>query len=195
MANNRPRTPESSSDEDDRGSGGWSDEPREDEQQAAQYDADMDELADRFQYRMQNEDWCACEQCIPVEFAASGDDLNCCQECDIVTEVCQEHGLFGDDEAYSCITQHPHFYHTCLYRRDLEHSVAVGVYSFTRQSRRINDQKLRYAAYRRYTVWIHGYLGRFNRKQIPQCATKAIKRAFPEEHPDRYTGFQEAADA
>lgn len=186
------QTPPASSDEDDRASGGWSDEPREDEQQAVQYDAEMDALADRFQFRLQNFDWCACENCTPVEFAASADDLNCCQESDITKDVCQEHHLFHDNEAYSCITRHPHFYHTCLYRRDLEHS--NNIYSFTKSNRRTNDQKLRYTSYRRYTVWVHGYLGRFNRKHIPQCVTRAIKRAFPEEHPDRYTGFQEAGE-
>lgn len=52
-------------------------------------------------------------------------------------------------------------------------------------------RSLRLAAYRQYTWWIHGYLGRGDRRVIPSCVVSAVRREFPEPQ-DNYTGFQEA---
>ena len=47
----------------------------------------------------------------------------------------------------------------------------------------------RYAAYRQFNWWVHGWLGKEVRRVIPACAIKRIRDAFPE--PDgMYVGFK-----
>jgi hypothetical protein len=45
----------------------------------------------------------------------------------------------------------------------------------------------RYIAYRRFTRWVYGLLGKRNRRVVPACAVKAIREAFPSEE---YAGFK-----
>ena len=46
------------------------------------------------------------------------------------------------------------------------------------------------AAYRQWVMWQHGYLGRYNRKFIPSCVMRAVRRRYPA--PDiNYLGFKE----
>lgn len=40
-------------------------------------------------------------------------------------------------------------------------------------------RSLRWAAYRQFTWWIHGYLGRRVRRVIPACAVSKIRKTFP----------------
>jgi len=47
----------------------------------------------------------------------------------------------------------------------------------------------RYAAYRQFTWWVRGWLGKKVRRVIPACAIRRIRDAFPE--PDSmYVGFK-----
>lgn len=49
----------------------------------------------------------------------------------------------------------------------------------------------RLAAYRQFTWWVHGILGKKRRRAIPSCVVHAIRKRFPEESGD-YVGFKEA---
>ncbi|KAG9461561.1 hypothetical protein GDO78_016412 [Eleutherodactylus coqui] len=44
-------------------------------------------------------------------------------------------------------------------------------------------------AYRSYTAWIHGFLGKHYRIPIPSCVIKAIWTAYPDPQ-GNYTGFK-----
>lgn len=52
-------------------------------------------------------------------------------------------------------------------------------------------RSLRLAAYFQFTWWVHGYLGRGNRRVIPSCVVSAIRERYPEASGE-YQGFQEA---
>ena len=49
----------------------------------------------------------------------------------------------------------------------------------------------RYCAYRHFTCWIYGIIGRHNRKVHPSCVVNAIREVFPS---PTYTGFKDATD-
>ncbi|CAJ0921566.1 unnamed protein product [Ranitomeya imitator] len=51
------------------------------------------------------------------------------------------------------------------------------------------SSKKRKTAYRAFTAWIHGFLGKGNRRPIPSCVVKLVREAFPEEHQE-YMGFK-----
>ena len=49
-------------------------------------------------------------------------------------------------------------------------------------------RSFRYAAYRQFTWWVHGHLGRKIRRVIPSCAVKKIRSTFPADD-GVYTGY------
>jgi len=51
-----------------------------------------------------------------------------------------------------------------------------------------NNNNFRYAAYRQYTLWRWGRLGKHRREVIPACVVKGIRNAYPEA--SGYTGFK-----
>ena len=50
----------------------------------------------------------------------------------------------------------------------------------------------RLAAYRQFTWWAHGVLGKKRRRIVPACVVQAIRRRFPELESRDYVGFREA---
>ena len=49
-------------------------------------------------------------------------------------------------------------------------------------------RSFRYSAYRQFTWWVHGHLGKTIRRVIPSCAAKKIRGVFPSED-GSYTGY------
>jgi len=56
-------------------------------------------------------------------------------------------------------------------------------------------RSLRFAAYRQFTWWVHGRLGRRTRRIIPACATHVIRVAFPKQPDEEYTAYHSAPDS
>jgi hypothetical protein len=94
-------------------------------------------------------------------------------------------------EPYKCMTGHPVFFYMCLYPSAIRNQSKI--FNIQGYDTRGKNEKLRchYTAYRSYTAWIHGKLGFQNRKEIPQCVTKAIRKAFPAPDGAEHIGFQD----
>lgn len=50
------------------------------------------------------------------------------------------------------------------------------------------NKSLRHSAYRQYILWVHGRLHREDRRVVPSCCVKAIRRRFPDPN-GQYKGF------
>ena len=169
----------------------WADDLPEEPERAARLNRVYAERAAFFQQRIANNNWCTCDGCWPLVHTNTHHDVSCCQESVQARASCQDNEHFGEKQPYTCITRHPTFRGTCLYDRfllGLEHNYHVDGVDTGRLPR---NERLRYVAYRCYTSWIHGHLGRWNRLEIPQCVTAAIRRQFPDEA-EQYVGCQEA---
>lgn len=171
--------------------GSWADYPEEDPDRGAALDAEIARMDQLLQERLQNGDWCTCGYCFPPEHAFSAHDVTCCQESQPAREMCNDYQEFGDEMPYPCVTQHPSFYHQCLHERGLNNRAHLYMMPGVDVRMVDRNERLRYIAFRVYIAWTHGRLGRRNRRAIPHCVQKAIRRRFPDPH-GRYTGHQPA---
>ena len=53
---------------------------------------------------------------------------------------------------------------------------------------------MRLVAYRQYTWFTHGLLGKRQRRVIPACVVNCIRQQYPEANEETYTGFEEAGN-
>ncbi|KAL5005897.1 hypothetical protein ScPMuIL_017055 [Solemya velum] len=134
--------------------------------------------------------WCVCGRCRTFPKV---EECQCCQESQNVKKklVCDE----VDSENYMCITENPRFRwlvtdRESLHVAGLTMSLAYG----TRLPEPLTDEFFRLVAYRQFTLWIHGRLGKKKRIPIPACVTARIRDDFPNIEPgkDDYTGFMDA---
>lgn len=109
------------------------------------------------------------------------EESKCCQNTNVVDGKLEAENI-------SCITKHDGFRANCLNIHVLE----ASYYDYVLQSglpeenQRIHEL-YRHIAYRRFTRWVYGLLGKRIRKVIPSCAVVAIREAFPSEE---YCGFR-----
>ena len=55
-------------------------------------------------------------------------------------------------------------------------------------------RSMRLAAYRTYTLWVHGRLGQRQRRVIPSCVVNLIRLKYLELDPSSYVGFEAVDD-
>ncbi|KAJ8018040.1 P2X purinoceptor 7 [Holothuria leucospilota] len=130
-------------------------------------------------WRLNNSEWCACEECIPMPTVR---ESLCCREIPEVENRREEVVDIG------CITHHEGFQPVCLN----VHVLLVAYLQFRqqygeREGHAINDRQYRYTAYRQFVRWCWGYLGKHVRVVLPSCAVRRIREAFPAAE---YAGFQ-----
>lgn len=157
--------------------GSWADDPVEDPEQGDALDMELARRAILLGQRKQHGDWCHCGFCFPVENAFSAFDVTCCQESDPAKQICQENGIFQDENPYPCV--HPSFCHLVLYERALNMYMTDGVNERCERP----HERLRCLAYRAYIIWVHGFLERRNHTVVPHCVQKAIRQKFPDPQP------------
>jgi hypothetical protein len=57
----------------------------------------------------------------------------------------------------------------------------------------MENRNYRYHAYRNYIDFMHGYLGKRNRRVIPACVVSLIRQKWPDPH-GNYIGYEEIED-
>ncbi|XP_075705881.1 uncharacterized protein LOC142738540 [Rhinoderma darwinii] len=126
--------------------------------------------------RISNSNWCLCNNCIAMP---TNIESICCKEIPNVEP-------FMDN--ITCITEHDYFQQFCGDRERVHISMrAIGEIRLPPPDKDLN-RLLRKTAYRGFTSWIHGYLGKGNRRPIPSCAVKIIRDVFCDPV-DEYCGF------
>lgn len=88
----------------------------------------------------------------------------------------------------TCVTSYIMFNTVCLDREVLQLAIRARC-DIQADEPDYSTQSYRKAAYRQYTLWKYGKLGRGNRKILPSCVVLAIRQAYPA--PDGvYMGFR-----
>eukprot|EP00117_Sycon_ciliatum_P000100 scpid100101/ scgid6300/ len=146
------------------------DEPAANEEEAAV--ADEVEIVWPPESRVGNTEWCECSHCCSMPTPLNS---ICCQDAAVILELARSSDV-------SCICLHSDFTAVVLHRMVL--IVALRGYFERRQqamptTEQPDNRSLRYAAYRQYTLFVHGKLGRHVRCRIPSCAVSAIRRTYP----------------
>uniref|UniRef100_A0A667WXP1 P2X purinoreceptor 7 intracellular domain-containing protein n=1 Tax=Myripristis murdjan TaxID=586833 RepID=A0A667WXP1_9TELE len=125
--------------------------------------------------RVGNTTWCLCGHCTQMPTAT---ESICCREVDV------DH-LVRDIE---CITLSRTYQMLCCEREVLEISMlSLREVRANTLERPINSSLFRLTAYRQFTLWTRGHLGRRNRIPIPSCVVNSIRSRFPS---PEYHGFE-----
>ncbi|XP_052238339.1 P2X purinoceptor 7-like [Dreissena polymorpha] len=122
------------------------------------------------------DDWCECECCVNMPTAH---ERRCCQSTNIVDGKAEAEGV-------PWITLHEGFQVNCLNIHVLETSFYEFIHDYGPREEQVHEL-YRYLAYRRFTRWVYGLLGKKFRRVIPSCAVNAIREQFPSEE---YSAFR-----
>ncbi|CAH3176616.1 unnamed protein product [Porites lobata] len=100
-------------------------------------------------------EWCSCKKC---EAMATEEDCFCCQELAELNQKFDESGLF---RGIGCITEHAKFRIVCL-DTEVLNTALVAIHNIRCNSLLdlIENRTWRLAAYRQFTWWAHGALGK-----------------------------------
>lgn len=110
--------------------------------------------------------WCKCRVCVPME---TEQENLCCKK-------------------QQCVTSYRAFNTICLDRDILEVCIKARC-DLRADEFNFSMESFRKAAYRQFALWTYGKLGRGNRRVIPSCAVRLIRRAYPSAD-GRYMGFR-----
>lgn len=115
------------------------------------------------------------------------DDLEACSE---KKDDAMVH--YGQQAPYTCICDHPGFQLNCLHWEvlDVAWNQYKGQYGRDAYENENKFKRYRHIAYRQLASLLFGRVGRYNRYILPSCAVASIRRQFPNDNQDAYTGFQ-----
>ncbi|KAL9950241.1 hypothetical protein ACROYT_G042714 [Oculina patagonica] len=134
--------------------------------------------------RLGNSLWCICTNCSEMP---SEKECVCCKEMK---------NIYLMMEGLHCVTQHENFSAVCL-NRDVLWTALASIHDRENAAlpnrKNVSNRCFRYAAYRQFTWWAHGWLGKKIHRVIPACVVTRIRAVFPE--PDGvYVGYKEDDD-
>ena len=113
-------------------------------------------------------DWCSCKVCRPLP---KEEENHCCGK-------------------RTCVTSYQMFAQ-CIINRDVL-ELAIKYHCDTRaEDFDFSTNTMRKAAYRQFTMWKYGRLGRGNRKPNPACVVRMIREAYPSPT-NEYMGYKES---
>ncbi|XP_046842109.1 P2X purinoceptor 7-like [Xenia sp. Carnegie-2017] len=139
-----------------------------------------DSSSDEYTHRIGNTNWCECGHCVAMTTVR---ESICCHE-----EPKTDPKIHGD---HLCITEEQEFHMACINETVVRTAMVVFVHDHGAIPDAPETETLRYTAYRQWTAWIHGKLGKKYRLPIPSCAVKEIRKAFPSPS-GIYKGFEYA---
>nr|XP_054750630.1 P2X purinoceptor 7-like [Lytechinus pictus] len=130
--------------------------------------------------RLDNDNWCSCGNCrvMPTQI-----ECICCHEIGNCRQFLSP--------SVNCIIDNEDFSKVCLERAVLRTALVARLDKRGHRGnlpRILENESYRYSAYRLFTYWIHGLLGRGVRKVIPSCAVLKIHSIYPAAD-GVYTGF------
>lgn len=135
--------------------------------------------------------WCCCGNCAVMDTFR---ERKCCTE----LEECQQRfedsiNLYGNEDAFTCIVQHPGFINNCLLWEVLENAWLAYKQHYGNQAYVNNNdhKRWRHVAYRQLARFLHGVVGKDNRFVLPACAVTAIRQTFQKPEDEQFVGFQE----
>lgn len=111
--------------------------------------------------------WCVCNKCVEMDTTLEN---VCCG-------------------TTRCITDFEAFFSICVDHLVLTVAILNRV-DIRADPIDYSPSSYRKAAYRQYILWMHGYLGRGNRRVVPSCVVLAIRRWYPSPT-GLYMGFRE----
>ena len=112
-------------------------------------------------------DWCKCGKC---EFSTT---LN--------EEIFYQNPLVLEKEVCAgeeCVTATDAFKSECWNKHVLTTALATWD-DFYHDNKDLKNKNFRFIAYKQYLSWSYGYLGKKNRKPLPNCAVTVIRPTFP----------------
>eukprot|EP00794_Sanderia_malayensis_P001872 gene1872-2115_t len=139
-----------------------------DQVKKSSHSQDGNDIGDENNTPVETPSWCKCGQCVEMPTQA---ERVCCQN------NAKNH-------------EHPLFENHCLTEHNLELAMQSNADHLNYPFDPSNNASWRYTAYRQYTIWVWGKLGRSNRKVIPSCIVHKIRKRFPD-HNAVYTGFMD----
>ncbi len=144
-------------------------EPERGDDDSSGSESDLDD--EEHVARIGNNNWCKCEQCIPMP---SVRESKCCKEIGVVFKLMESFVLDVD-----CITDHPGFRNVCLDRWVLDTAYNQYKQQYGEQAQEGSEnQKYRQIAYRQLARWCWGFLGKEVRVVLPACAVNKIQQMF-----------------
>lgn len=119
----------------------------------------------------------------------------CCHDLLKCTEKFEDAtSKYNKDTIYNCICQHEGFQAICL-RWDVLDVAWLAYrqqYGAAAYDNRNANKRYRHIAYRQLARLLFGIVGRTNRYILPSCAVSQIRKTFPSEVNEEYTGFMYA---
>ncbi|XP_063959126.1 P2X purinoceptor 7-like [Lytechinus pictus] len=119
--------------------------------------------------------WCSCGNCPVMQ---TDEESLCCRELTRCREI-QTNGCIVDSKEFKDVCLNKSLMNTFLTFRSKDHKILGNT----------ENQSYRFAAYRLWSDYVHGSMGKGVRRPLPACVVTRVRQEFPEET-GVYVGFE-----